>query len=454
MVGRSWAAVTYQNTAETYANNRAGTTGITLSNFNPGTGSNRLLVVGLSFGLAVPSGVTVTFGGTSLTQVPGTSSTRGTQHVEMWYVVNPTGTGNIVAKWSGTCDVVIGAVAFNGVDQTTPVRNGTFSTGTATAVSVTITSATGDMTMDTVSSVGARIGSPTQTQRWVDLNGNHLNGAGSTGAATVTHGWTQSETNNWVSAGVDIVAACAAVSDATYVAVNAQPTQAIVYWASSNPAIILQKAGAFITDAPVNNTAYSVGNTIGTSTVVYNGSVAETSFTKTGLTNGTTYYYKVFAKSSTCYSPGTSTQVIVRPVAGPDPAWSYMLANGSMLVAGSAGQGTIYTGSNASQIIALNTATGTQSWTPVATTQPIQAWLTWLPTYGGWPYRKPITIDHTKVTTALTYFPVLISLTDANLQTYAQASGNDIFETRKAGFQLGRSSPIFGVKTLRRRAAC
>jgi len=223
---------------------------------------------------------------------------------------------------------------------------------------------------------------------------------------------------------------CESVADATYVAVNAQPTQAIVYWSSANPVVILEKSGSAITDVPTNGTTYSAGQTIGASTVKFAGS--GTSYTRTSLTNGTTYYYKVFANASACYSSGTP--VVARPVAGPSPAWSYNLAGGSMLVAGIAGSGTIYTGSNASQIIGLSTADGTQSWTPVATTQPIQAWLTWLPTYGGWPYRKPITIDHTKVTAALTNFPVLISLTtDADLQANAQASGNDIFFTSADG---------------------
>jgi outer membrane protein assembly factor BamB len=248
-----------------------------------------------------------------------------------------------------------------------------------------------------------------------------------TGSFTITAtrtGGTEAGTSN-------AFTVCGSVADATYVAANAQGGQAIVYWASSNPALILQKSGSAVTDAPVNGTSYSVPTTVGASTVVYNGSVAETSFTQTGLTNGTTYYYKVFPKSGTCYAPGV--QVIARPAAS-SPAWSYNLAGGSMLVAGIAGSGTIYTGSNASQIIGLSTANGTQLWAPMATTQPIQGWLTWMPAYGGWPYRKAITIDHTQVTAALTYFPVLISLTtDADLQTYAQVSGNDIFFTAADG---------------------
>jgi hypothetical protein len=44
----------------------------------------------------------------------------------------------------------------------------------------------------------------------------------------------------------------------------------------------------------------------------------------------------------------------------------------------------------------------------------------------GWTYRKQITIDHTKVVSDLTNFPVLIHITDSDLRTKAQPNGDDI----------------------------
>jgi len=173
-----------------------------------------------------------------------------------------------------------------------------------------------------------------------------------------------------------------APSEAAYVAANAQPAQATVYWSSSNPALILRKSGSSITDAPNNGTSYNVNDTIGTSTVVYNGSVVETSFNQGSLTNTTTYYYKVFAKSGTCYSPA-GTEVNARPEAGPAPAWSYMMANGSTMRAGIAGEGSLNSSGNFGRIISLNTSNGTQMWTPVATNGAVQSWLTWLPLNTG-----------------------------------------------------------------------
>jgi len=48
-------------------------------------------------------------------------------------------------------------------------------------------------------------------------------------------------------------------------------------------------------------------------------------------------------------------------------------------------------------------------------------------------YRKKITIDHTKVDSNLIDFPMLISITDENLATYAQNDGSDIYFTTNDG---------------------
>jgi len=220
---------------------------------------------------------------------------------------------------------------------------------------------------------------------------------------------------------------CSAPPDASYVAANAQSGQAIVYWASSNPALILRKpTTAFTTDEiPADGSTYTAGiSMIGSATVVYNGSVAETSLTQTGLTNGTTYYYKVFAKNSTpCYAPGIS--VTARPAAGPDPAWSYMMANGSTMRGGIAGQGIVNTAGNFARLISLNTANGTQTWAPVATTAAVQGWLTWLP--NAYPYRLPLTVT-AGFAAVPTGYSVLVTINHASLVSAgkSQASGNDV----------------------------
>ena len=54
----------------------------------------------------------------------------------------------------------------------------------------------------------------------------------------------------------------------------------------------------------------------------------------------------------------------------------------------------------------------------------------------NWMYRKKLTIDHTKVAATLTNFPVLVSITDANLSVKAQSTGNDILFTNSTGTKL------------------
>ena len=60
---------------------------------------------------------------------------------------------------------------------------------------------------------------------------------------------------------------------------------------------------------------------------------------------------------------------------------------------------------------------------------------TWYATGGTWSNRKPITINHTFVsgTTNLTNFPILVSITDANLKASAKTDGSDILFTAADG---------------------
>jgi subtilisin-like proprotein convertase family protein len=204
------AAVTVQNASKTSAN---GATTATITSFNPGGASNRVLVVGLTFGQGAPTGVSVTYGGVALSLASGTSATNGNAHTEIWYLTSPSTTpANVVATWTGSHDVVMGAVAFNGADQSTPIVNGTTASGTSTALSVTITSASGDMTMNTVGTLSVTspfLSAPTKTQQWLDTTPTTVKGGGSTaaGAATVTHAWTAGSAVAWTSSGVDIKAA-------------------------------------------------------------------------------------------------------------------------------------------------------------------------------------------------------------------------------------------------------
>ena len=62
----------------------------------------------------------------------------------------------------------------------------------------------------------------------------------------------------------------------------------------------------------------------------------------------------------------------------------------------------------------------------IGTTQNVASGGAWY--NASWTYRKKLTIDNTKVTATLTNFPVLISMTDTDLQA-ARADGFDILFT-------------------------
>lgn len=73
--------------------------------------------------------------------------------------------------------------------------------------------------------------------------------------------------------------------------------------------LVLRDTSAVVS-TPTNGTGYLAGNAIGSATVAYVGATA--GFTNTGLTNDTTYHYKIFAYDATTYY-STGTAVSAKP---------------------------------------------------------------------------------------------------------------------------------------------
>lgn len=108
------------------------------------------------------------------------------------------------------------------------------------------------------------------------------------------------------------------------VTASAGNTQALIAWqnfgADVGGTLILMRSGAAVADRPSDTTDYNANDTIGSSTVIFSGSALTPNYTKTSLSNGTTYHFKVFTKSvsGSRYSAGVaaSTTPAAPTVAG------------------------------------------------------------------------------------------------------------------------------------------
>jgi outer membrane protein assembly factor BamB len=362
------------------ASNNGNASQSTLSWSHTTSGTNRVLLVGVSWA-GTQTVSSVTYAGTAMTSI-GSVSNSSNAKAQLFYLVESSlpasGTSNtvLVTMSAASTETVGGAVTFRGANQTTPVGPFASATGTSTTPSVSVTSNTGETVIDTVevhSSTAMTVGGG-QTQRWQMLPSS-FRGAGSTeaGASTVTMSWTSGSAAWAIGAvGVKPAGTCSSVSDATYVTANTTGTQATVYWSSGNPVLILRKTAAFGTEAPSAGASYNVNDTIGAATVVFKGAGGETSFNQTGLTAGTTYYYKVFPKTSLpCYAPGLVANVTP---AATSPSWSYATGAASMAPpALDPYSNLVVAGSNDNNLHGVNDSNGTLTFAPFATGGPIQA---------------------------------------------------------------------------------
>ena len=183
----------------------------------------------------------------------------------------------------------------------------------------------------------------------------------------------------------------------TNLTASASSNQVVLNWtlptpgADYNGVLIVRKATTDFTSNfssdPVDGTAYVAGNTIGTDAVpvVANLTGSQTSYTDSTAANDTTYFYRVYARDSSAnYSQNTvasSTapvypKVSARPADGAvtgNPNWSYATGATSLAPPGLTDGGVVVSGSNDSKLHGMSASTGTQSFTPFATGNAIQA---------------------------------------------------------------------------------
>lgn len=191
------AQVTFDADTSTYTNG-TGTT-VTITNLTIGSGSNRALVLGLQFeASAIPSGLTATWNGTSLTAITGTNSgSHGgcSCALVMFGLVAPaSGNHSLVISWTGSNSIHAFAVSFTGVDQTggaTSFPGGTSvveDTATASPITGPVSSASGDIVVAAGMQDCQPWGAISGTTIATDLSGPDFGSAAnySPGAATVS----------------------------------------------------------------------------------------------------------------------------------------------------------------------------------------------------------------------------------------------------------------------------
>jgi alpha-L-fucosidase 2 len=104
-------------------------------------------------------------------------------------------------------------------------------------------------------------------------------------------------------------------------ATNASASQIDLSWTrgvsgAAKDTLIVRSADTSFT-APTQGTSYSAGNSLGGDTVVYRGS--GTNFSDTGLSAGTSYYYRLYAENWSHYSSGANASATTTTTPTPTP---------------------------------------------------------------------------------------------------------------------------------------
>lgn len=200
------AAVTFDaGSTSVCVDNTTNATSTTCSTITVGSGSNRVLICGISW-TATPTSPTVTWdsGGTNqaMTQI---TSNLNTRFNALYGLVNPTsGLKTLSIAWSnGITGTQTGCASYAGASQAggaTTFYNSTTASGTGTAISVACPSiASGDMAMDNAEG-DQGISTPTQTSIAIGSGGISFNeglSRASGAGGSITFGWTLGASAIW-----------------------------------------------------------------------------------------------------------------------------------------------------------------------------------------------------------------------------------------------------------------
>jgi uncharacterized membrane protein len=172
-----------------------GVTKITTPAFTIGSGNNRAAMIMVAMSSNTATNVTASLGGVAAILVPGSDSgTTAALRTMIFQVVSPpSGSQTAIVSWTNSTNADVGVITVSGVNQTTPVTNGTFAAFTSNAAktaSLTVNSSPGDLTA-TIGYTGDGWATPFTNQilKW-GVDSKAAGGDVGTGLGTTTHTWT------------------------------------------------------------------------------------------------------------------------------------------------------------------------------------------------------------------------------------------------------------------------
>lgn len=216
----AWAAIAFDSAS---GNTKAGGAGnsITVAHTATGTGTDGLLLAFCGINTGGGTSFTgMTWNGTALTQLE-TLINSASLRLDIWYLKAPAaGTFNMVASTDNDLATTCHVVTLTGVDQTATFGSEVPTTGTNSAPSTTVTTASGELVVDIV---GWNVGSAgavgaNQTQR----DSARTVGTGTTTAISTQAGadggvmsWAQNGAVAWMQIAVPVKAAASAAKPQT-----------------------------------------------------------------------------------------------------------------------------------------------------------------------------------------------------------------------------------------------
>ena len=284
-------------------------------NHTVGSGSNRLLVVGISLS-GIKTVSSVTYGGSTLTRLNGFQSGST---ADIWYLKNPSsGTFAINAFFSAGSTVIVGSTSWTNVDQTntfgiwaTPTTGIINSTSGSSTISIPYT--TGDVALDvlTIGTGASSFGTNTtplagQTGIWAQGYIGNLTAAGTSDASNGTLGSTISSAVSCTCAWTEIGVAIHPVAAIPTPTPTASPVTPTPTTAPLLPDLTITITDFHLTDAAgVTKSSFAPGEAIYPWVTIKNQGTAAT-------TSPTGYFYtSVYSNSLSAVGIGTPSDVNV-----------------------------------------------------------------------------------------------------------------------------------------------